>query len=119
MRIYNTLSFPLWALKIIFHDWNKNYNITCYSRQFKSRESKVTEVEVRCPCLTQIGKMLTPEDYDKSPMYVAISRATTMKITQRDMSQTINKSIWNPKKCSSNTQFRGTEERETEEIMKK
>lgn len=60
---------------------------------FKSRESKVTEVEVRCPYLTQSGKMLTPGDYNKSPMFVAISRTSTMRITQRDVSQTINKAI--------------------------
>lgn len=62
--------------------------------------------------------MLTPGDYNKSPMFVAISRASTMKITQRDVSQTINKAIQNPKKCSSNTQKARLEEERKEKQRK-
>lgn len=52
---------------------------------FKSGEGKEPEIEVRCPHLALSGKVWTPRNCDKSHVYFAISRATTMKTTQRYM----------------------------------
>lgn len=52
---------------------------------FKSGEDTGTEMEVRYSYLTQCGKMLRPVNCNKSPMYVAMPRETTMETTQEDM----------------------------------
>lgn len=58
-------------------------------------------MEVKFLCFTRTGDISMPVDSDKFHILFLILWVTTKRFVKREILRNINKSGWNPKKCSN------------------